>query len=230
MLESLLSQDGFLFVLRWLHFFAGIIWIGLLYYFNFVQGAYFTETDAGAKSSAVQKLVPRALWWFRHGALWTFLTGFVILTYKGHAMGPEFMNSSYGLNILTGGILATLMAANVWFVIWPNQRVVIASALQAAQGKPALPEAAACGAKAGLASRTNVLFSIPMLFFMGAASHLPYQVTQPMMYLLPALILMLVLEGNALWGKMGPITTIKGVITSGFILTAVFIGISVITQ
>ena len=61
--------------LRWVHFLAGITWIGLLYYFNFVQGEWFKETDASSKNAAVQKLVPRALWWFRWGAMFTFLAG-----------------------------------------------------------------------------------------------------------------------------------------------------------
>jgi uncharacterized membrane protein len=73
--------------------------------------------------------------------------------------------------ILSGGLLGTLMWANVWFVIWPNQRIVIANAETVAGGGQANPAAAGAGARAGLASRTNTVFSIPMLFFMGAASH-----------------------------------------------------------
>jgi uncharacterized membrane protein len=62
---SLFTIDGMLFILRWMHFFAGVIWIGHLYYFNFTQGGFMAETDAGAKSQVLQKLLPRALWWFR---------------------------------------------------------------------------------------------------------------------------------------------------------------------
>src|SRR6185436_14611166 len=100
---ALFSSAGFLFIMRWLHVFFGVIWIGLLYYFNFVQGAYFTETDANSKSQAIQKLVPRALWWFRYGALYTFLTGFTMLMIRGHqdaaAAGGAVFNSPYWINI-----------------------------------------------------------------------------------------------------------------------------------
>src|SRR6185503_1869849 len=105
-----------------LHFFFGVTWIGHLYYFNFVQGAFFAETDAATKSNAIQKLVPRALWWFRWGAMWTLVTGLVMLLAKGHqAGGMEIYSTSWGVAILTGGLFGLTMWANVWFVIWPNQ-------------------------------------------------------------------------------------------------------------
>ncbi len=72
---ALASSEGWLFLLRWIHLFAGVIWIGLLYYFNFVQTPFFAETEAPVRGGAIQKLVPRALWWFRYGALFTFLSG-----------------------------------------------------------------------------------------------------------------------------------------------------------
>lgn len=222
---SILSLTGLLFVLRWLHFFFGIIWIGMLYYFNFVQGAFFAETDAATKSNATQKLVPRALWWFRWGAMFTFLTGLTILAIRGHTDGAEAFKTSWGVLILSGAALGTLMWANVWFVIWPAQKVVIQSAVQAATpgGKP-IPEAAARAARATVASRTNVLFSIPMLFFMGAANHLPIYMAEgvsPWAPLGAVGVILLLLEMNALKGKTGPMTTIKGVIHSGFALAVV---------
>src|SRR3990172_7047377 len=85
----------------------------------------------------------------------------------------EFFATSYGWAIFLGGTLGSFMWANVWFVIWPKQKIVIQNAIDTAGGKPANPAAAPAGARAGGASRTNVLFSIPMLFYMGAASHLP---------------------------------------------------------
>lgn len=221
---ALLNADGFLFLMRWLHLFFGIIWIGHLYYFNFVQGAFFAETDAPTKSNAIQKLVPRALWWFRWGAMWTIVTGLVIIAARGHQSGMEIYSTSWGVSILTGAALGTLMWANVWFVIWPNQQIVIKSAQQAASGGQALPQAAAAGARALVASRTNVLFSIPMLFFMGAASHLPVGVSDASPFGLYWGLFALVaaaLEINALKGKTGPLTTIKGVITCGFVLAAI---------
>ena len=172
---ALFSSEGVEFIFRWGHFLAGITWIGILYYFNFIQGSWFKETDASAKSAAVQKLVPRALWWFRWGAMGTWITGMYIIWHKGNMAGAEVYQTSWGLMILTGALLGTCMFLNVWLIIWPAQKVVIASAVQTAGGGQAIPEAAACGAKAGLASRTNTLFSIPLLFFMGAASHLPWK-------------------------------------------------------
>lgn len=218
---ALFSTDGGLFFLRWVHFFAGITWIGLLYYFNFVQGAFFAETDAATKSGAIQKLVPRALWWFRYGALWTVISGLAILAIRGQVSGPGIFASSWGVCILTGMVMGLIMAANVWFIIWPNQKIVIASATQAAKGGQALPNAAAAGAKAGLASRTNTLFSLPLLFFMGAASHLPIAIGPNANFTVLAIVLAVIIgaiELNALKGKLGPLTTIKGVIHCGVAL------------
>src|SRR2546425_747211 len=82
---ALLSKDGAEFLLRWLHFLSGITWIGLLYYFNFVQGPFFAEADAATKSVATQKLVPRALWWFRWSATVTFLSGALIIAKRAAA-------------------------------------------------------------------------------------------------------------------------------------------------
>jgi uncharacterized membrane protein len=222
---TLFNWSGVLFLLRWLHMFAGIVWIGHLYYFNFVQGAFFAETDATTKGNAIQKLVPRALWWFRWGAFWTAAIGILILAIKGHTEGMETFSTSWGINILTGGAMGLIMALNVWFVIWPAQKVVIQSALNVGSGKPAIPEAAARGARAGVASRTNTLLSIPMLFFMGAASHFNYSIKEDSkvsLYALLVTVILLIIEGNALKGKTGPMTTVKGVITWGFVLTLVF--------
>lgn len=231
---ALFSFDGMLFVSRWLHFFFGIIWIGILYYFNFVQGAFFAETDAATKSNATQKLVPRALWWFRWGAMFTLITGLIILMARGHRDGAAIYATSWGISILTGFLYGFFMWFNVWFVIWPNQKIVIQSATQAASGGQPLPNAAAAGARAGCASRHNVLFSIPMLFMMGAASHLPIQISETAnLGLLAVVLLVLVglLELNALKGKTGPITSIKGVIHMGFLLAAVtYVIIEVLTK
>jgi len=206
---AIFKMDGFLFILRWLHVLFGITWIGLLYYFNFVQGAFFAETDAATKSGAIQKLVPRALWWFRWAAMGTFLVGMVMLAIYGQ-QDPEIFKQGYGVLILTGSVLGTI--------------IVIASATDVAQGKAANPAAAGAGAKAGLASRTNVLFSVPMLFFMLGARHLGVQVNPEANLGILVLVLAVIigaLEFNAIKGKTGPITTIKGVIHMGFILAIV---------
>ena len=219
---AILTVDGFMFLFRWVHFLAGITWIGILYYFNFVQGAFFNETDAPTKSNCIQKLVPRALWWFRWGAMFTFLSGWIIIMMKGHTGGFEVYKTSWGIAILTGATLGTLMWANVWFVIWPAQKVVIQSVTQVANGGQAIAEAATLGARAALASRTNVLFSIPMLFFMGAASHLPFQISETscaLGYVLAVALLLGAVELNMLKGKMGPLQTVKGVIHLGIAFT-----------
>lgn len=221
---TLFSIDGAMFLLRFAHFFAGITWIGILYYFNFIQGSFFNETEASVKSACIQKLVPRALWWFRWGAMFTFITGVLIIFINAHD-DPEILFTSWGVTILTGSALGTLMWFNVWFVIWPAQKVVIQSATQSASGGEAIADAAARGARAGVASRTNTLFSIPLLFLMGAASHLPLTVTDDSKvtaYAIIAGIIILLLEINALKGKTGPMTTVKGVIHSGLALTIVF--------
>lgn len=229
---ALFNMDGVLFLLRWIHFIFGIIWIGLLYYFNFVQGEFFKEIDAGVKNIATQKLVPRALWWFRWSAMFTFLSGLFVFTGSLHAGLP--WHSGWGLLILIGAGFGTLMWLNVWFVIWPNQKVVIASANQVVSGGKPIADAAVRAARALVASRTNVVFSFPMLFFMGAARHLginrDFAEVKFRFVLGVVALLALALQWNALKGKMGPMTTVRGVITCGVTLTAVvYLAVEVLT-
>jgi len=229
---EIFSMEGWYFLLRWFHFLAGIAWIGMLYYFNLVQTPFFgSELGGGAKGAMTRGLLPNALWWFRWGAMVTFLTGWlIVLTKLGHEGMP--ITSGYMTRILTGGLLGTLMWTNVWFVIWPAQQVVIASANAVASGGQADPAAAARGARAGMASRTNTLLSIPMLFFMAAASHFPTLTAGLDMgggllgvYWLLALATMAAVEWNALTGpgaktqKM--LTTVSGTLHAGFVLTIV---------
>lgn len=205
------------YLAKWGHFLAGITWIGLLYYFNFVQTEYFKEADPDARTDAFVKLAPRALWWFRWGAMLTLLTGLVMLWVRG---------ANLTVDGLIGSVMAILMFLNVWLIIWPNQKILIASNEQIKGGGEALPEAAAAAPKAALASRTNTLFSIPMLYFMGSSAHLPNgPMGGNMTALIIILIIIAVLELNAIFGKPGPIATIKGVITSGFALWAVLLGL-----
>lgn len=215
---ELFTFDGVMFLARWAHFLAGVCWIGMLWYFNFVQGSFFAEADGDTKKHCTQKLVPRALWWFRWGAMFTFLSGVTILGLKGHDLGMGVFSTSWGTKILTGALMGTIMWANVWFIIWPAQKIVIA----AANGQN-IGDAASAGARAGLASRTNTFFSIPMLFFMGAASHFPLEINEMNLSTVWAvnLVIILGLGLNGAMGKMGPLKTVRGVITSGFVLTAV---------
>lgn len=204
------------FLFRWGHVLFGIAWIGMLYYFNFVQGAYFKEATPEGLADGKAKLAPRALWWFRWGAMFTFLTGVVLLV---GVMQQSVLNDL----IVVGGVLGTLMFLNVWLVIWPNQKI----ALGIVQGG----DAAAAGAKALLASRTNVMFSGPMVYMMLASPHLGYNANHILsaggggagLYI--ALALIAALEVNALAGKQGPLTTVRGVITCSVILTAVLAGL-----
>ena len=106
------------FFFRYFHVLAGIVWIGMLYYFNFVQTEYFKEAEASAKSDAMAKLAPRALWWFRWGAMLTFLTG-AYLFHKIGALGTAMPA------IWVGALAGTFMFLNVWLVIWPNQQIVL---------------------------------------------------------------------------------------------------------
>ena len=222
----LMTESGFLFLLRWIHFLAGIIWIGLLYYLNFAQTPFFAETEAPVRSGAQQKLLPRVMWWFRWGAMITFLSGWLYLLHWW--LGKRGISDPQTWVILLGGILGSVMWFNVWFVIWPRQKLVIQNALDTAAGKPANPAVAAAGARAGLASRTNVAFSIPMLFMMGAAQHLPMpRPSSGGAFWLIALIIIALVEWNCLAFAPGkpttkPLGTVKGTLWFGFILTAVF--------
>jgi uncharacterized membrane protein len=239
--------EGWLFLLRWFHFLAGITWIGMLYYFNFVQTPFFAKADPPVRTGMITGgLLASALWWFRWGAMLTFITGWLYLLHVAFAkyggVAP-FLGTAYAWKILFGGLLGSLMWANVWFVIWPAQQVVMASASEVARGGKAIPEAAAQGARAGVTSRTNTMLSIPMLFFMGAASHLltipePASSGQCWAAFILLLIVMAVVEINAIVGPATPdrasagkklLATLNGTFWAGFITTAVlYIGMEII--
>jgi uncharacterized membrane protein len=194
------------FIIRWAHVLFGIVWIGMLYYFNFVQTEYFKEAEADAKADAVKKLAPRALWWFRWGAMFTFLTGLSLL----YQVGAH--SNIMGMPVIwVGAIAGILMFLNVWLIIWPNQQIVIGL-------KPGDGPAAA--AKAGLASRTNTLLSGPMLFGMLGSKHL-YIADAGGAGFIACLVIILALEANALVGKTGPMTSVRGVIHCSIGLTAI---------
>ena len=205
------------FLARWSHILFGITWIGLLYYFNFVQTEYFKEAEDTARVDAFSKLVPRALWYFRWAALLTFLTGLVMLGYRGSASTAD---------IIVGSVLGTLMLLNVWGIIWRNQKIVIASNQAVAAGGEADPAAAEAAPKAALASRTNTLFSIPMLWFMVASAHMPSgSIMANTQAIVICCLIIALIEANAIWGKQYTMTTVKGVIASGLVLTVVLAGI-----
>ena len=225
---ALFTEEGVMMLLRWLHFLAGVTWIGHLYYLNFVQGAFMPEVEAGVKNNVFAKLVPRVMFYFRYGALLTFLSGVGMLAISGKEFGGSFLYTSYGVFIYTGALLGTLMFLNVWVIIWPRQKILIANGTTVLAGGAANPLAAKVGPEALLASRTNVLFSIPLLFFMGAARHLTPVMTEnfnPMTLLVVITAIILLLEVNAIKGKLGPMTTVKGVIHCGLGLMVVLYGL-----
>jgi uncharacterized membrane protein len=172
----IISRTGGAFASRWLHVVVGITWIGLLYYFNFVQVPAFAEMEAAARNNAVDKLASRALWWFRWAAVATLVTGILILLFQkdgdtAQLFSGDYMKSVNGMAITTGVLLAVTMFLNVWLVIWPNQKKVIANARNVQAGGEADPAAAAAGRKALLASRMNAIYSFAMLLFMVGTAH-----------------------------------------------------------
>lgn len=153
-------------LLRWTHFLAGIMWIGLLYFFNLINAGFLKSLDGPTKNVVIPKLMPSALNWFRHGATVTVLAGIALYFYMYSKGGT----GAIALGI--GGLLGIIMMVNVHAIIWPNQQKIIAAVSKTAQdGTPAPAEMAGWGRTALLASRVNFMLSIPMLFFMGAGSH-----------------------------------------------------------
>jgi uncharacterized membrane protein len=187
----------------------------MLYYFNFVQGGYFKQATPEALADAKAKLAPNALWWFRWGAMFTFITGVLLLGGLSH-------NNQFNNSIVIAALMGTLMFLNVWLIIWPNQQV----ALGMKEG-----DGPAAGAKALLASRTNVLFSGPMAVGMLASPHASqwggsgYGTGVGGIDLIVCIVIIAALEVNALMGKQGPMASVKGVIHASLGLTVVLFGI-----
>jgi len=153
--------------LRFLHIFAGILWIGLLYYFNFVQIPTMPSVPAELKPGVTKYIAPRALFWFRWSALATVVIGLLLaeMSQGGYVMRALMLEEGYR-TIGIGMWLGLIMAANVWFVIWPNQKKAlgIVPAEDAAKAKAA--------SLAMMASRTNLILSIPMLYCMVGQAHI----------------------------------------------------------
>ena len=193
---------------RSFHILFGIAWIGLLYYFNFVQGEYVKVADPDAKADVFKKLAPNALWWFRWAALFTFLTGVILLHQISVRIGTE---------IILGATMGTLMMLNVWGIIWRNQKIVLGMK----EG-----DVAVAAAKAGLASRTNTLFSVPMLMYMVYSAHASGSYlaldSWSSTSLIVGLLIIIAIEANAIWGKMlPPIASGRAVIASSFVLAVI---------
>jgi uncharacterized membrane protein len=151
-------------IYRWIHILAGIMWVGMLYYFNFVQVAALKAAQADGSAAGITKHVaPRALFYFRWAALVTWLAGAALL---GATFTAAFTFQAGYEKIGMGAWLGTIMLLNVWGIIWPNQKKILGI-------KPATDEQKNKARRvAFLASRTNVMLSIPMLFFMVAQTHM----------------------------------------------------------
>jgi uncharacterized membrane protein len=227
---------NFQFLLRWLHFLGGITWIGMLYFFNLVNVQFQKEIDAATKLKMNPQLLSRTLWWFRWGAVVTWVTGFLYAgyfvtagkevpqnsglsllvflivwsgaftilagVYRASIAGGALKDgravalivaivvlvaswliasvvrswgaSNRAMSIMVGGGIGTIMFMNVWMIIWPLQKKIIAATRATAEsGAPAPADQPKWARRAFLASRTNAWLSVPMLWFMGAASHFP---------------------------------------------------------
>ena len=224
------------FLLRYVHILVGITWIGMLYYFNLVQvPALAAYGDEGkARMLTLDKVARRALWWFRWAAIATLGTGLLITGVVENYSTRS--GDAHKVTISIGMILGTLMAANVWMVIWKNQKVVLANAVNVLGGAAADPAAAGAGRKALLISRQNFIFSFSMLWFMVGPAHF-YPAAFPdatssnaMTLLIIGVVLAAILEINAL-GLLGgtaatnkllwPYESHKNAIISGGVLLLV---------
>ncbi len=158
-----------LLILRWLHVVAGVMWIGLLWYFNFVQIPTMPSIPDELKPAIGKHIAPEALFWFRWGAFFTVLFGLALAMMSGYMMDALKLGigmQSTNLTLIGIGMwMGIIMAINVWFVIWPNQKIALGLVEADADAKPAAARTAM------LFSRTNTLLSIPMLYAMVSYSH-----------------------------------------------------------
>jgi uncharacterized membrane protein len=175
-LHGSLDQAFWLFVTRWLHVISGVMWIGLLWYFNFVQVPTMPSVPAELKPGVTKYIAPAALFWFRWAAMATIILGIGLASMNGYLVQAYtldamdgFTNTAFVL-IGIGMWLGTIMAFNVWFLIWPNQQKVLN--IGGKYTDLAQPEKDRAARTAMIASRFNTMSSIPMLFCMVAASHI----------------------------------------------------------
>jgi len=239
---SAFSDHG-AFLFRYFHIIGGVLWIGVLWYINFIQGPYVNSIEAAMQTAAKQKLFPKVMWYFRWGAMLTFLTGLGLIGLKGfdpmspYKLGTEQWNAWFA-KIYPGFMFATIMFLNVWFVIWPRMKKVIAAANgEKIDGVPAMAR------RGFLASRTNTLLSVPMLFFMAAAQNLTLSgvsAAKLQLWIIVTTVVFLLIEANALLvsndpakkpATFKPLESVKGVIHMGLLLTILlYVGVEVLLK
>ena len=155
------NMDWSRFFMRWLHVLSGVMWIGLLWYFNFVQMPSMPKIPDEQKPAIGKVIAPEALFWFRWAALATVITGALLAFMNGYILQALSLQKPFHA-IGIGMWLALVMAFNVWFIIWPNQKKALGMVTVSAEEK------AAAARKAMLTSRLNTMLSIPMLYCMVA--------------------------------------------------------------
>lgn len=191
-------RPGLDFLFRYGHVLSGITWIGLLYFFNFVQTPAYAELSDTARSEALRKLTWRTLWWFRWAAMATFLFGLALILVKDEI--GDYFESSQGYSISTGMLFGITMFLNVWGIIWRNQKIVIGSAETVANGGQADPAAAGAAKKAARASRANTFMSFPMLWFMIYTPHVAprFEIDNKAIYMILLVVVWAFIEASAL--------------------------------
>ncbi len=169
-----LDHTFFTFIIRWSHVLCGVMWIGMLWYFNFVQMPSMPKIPDEQKPAIGKVIAPEALFWFRWGAMGTIVFGIILAHLNGYLLNAYTLGAAEGFAVPhdtfigIGMWLGTIMWFNVWFIIWPNQKIALGLIDAPADKKPAAARTAM------LFSRTNTLLSIPMLFSMVAAQNLAF--------------------------------------------------------
>jgi uncharacterized membrane protein len=206
---EIFSKFGLSEAFRISHVVAAVMWMGLLWFFNFVQTPAYAEMDGAARNNAFDKLTWRALWWFRWAAAATVAFGLLIIAVNPDGYKRDFWKSTPGVTLLIGILFGLTMLYNVWMVIWPAQQKVIANARNVQAGGEADPNAPAAARAGAMASRQNTIFSLPLLVFMVGAAHF-YAVShfspdpgagKWLVYFLFGIAVLVILEANAL-GKI----------------------------
>lgn len=212
---EIFSRHGLIGEFRLLHVMAAVVWMGLLYFFNFIQTPGYAEMDAPARNNAFDKVTWRALWWFRWGSVATWVTGLIILgigsTGDVKIYDGAFFKSASGMVFATAFLFAFIMLYNVWMVIWRAQQVVIANARTVQGGGEANPDAPKSARAGAMASRQNTIFSFAVFmgmvgtsFFFAGGDHWASEVAggKRAVWWILMIAIAVVLEMNAL-GKFG---------------------------